>query len=203
MPTVRRSSVIRASAPAAGDASNSPDTDIVTDADDVVTGAGIDVSPDSEAGTTIELDHDGDGDDGDGDDDDDEAIHDSWKIYSKFGNKCVVCYGRGYNECLYCYGKGTIRIGPDVKRDTVTCPICGGTGREMCMRCEGTGIRPSFRYVLNKEGGLDVIKNLTNAEVCELPSQAEVEAQEETERQRQRHEQQRQDASVSSPTPSE
>lgn len=112
-------------------------------------------------------------DDGDDDDDDDpleNTYHESWDIYSKPGNLCVVCLGKGYNKCLYCNGTGYVRVGPEEERDTVPCPQCNGTGKEMCMRCEGTGIRPNFRYVLNETGdGVIKVRNPTNEEINNLP----------------------------------
>lgn len=115
----------------------------------------------------------------------DNILHDSWRIYSKPGNLCVICFGKGYSQCLFCYGKGTVRIGPEEKRDTVSCPQCGGTKQEYCRRCKGSGIRPSFRYV---SGSAEPVRNLTNEEVCNLPTQAEVEAEAEAAEQAQKHE---------------
>lgn len=124
----------------------------------------------------------------------DDVMHDSWRIYSKPGNLCVICFGKGHSKCLYCFGRGTIRVGPEAARDTLTCPQCNGTAEEFCIRCDGTGIRPNFRYVVDSD---DPVRNLTNEEVRNLPSQAEVEAQEEVQanaqqQQQQQHQQQHQ-----------
>lgn len=103
----------------------------------------------------------------------DDILHDSWRVYSKPGNLCVICFGKGSSRCLFCYGRGTVRIGPEEGRDTVPCPQCDGTKLEFCRRCNGSGIRPSFRYI---PGSLKPVRNLTNEEVCKLPTQAEIEA---------------------------
>jgi len=89
-------------------------------------------------------------------------LHESWKIYEMPGNKCVLCQGAGTTKCLYCFGEGTVTIGPEAARDTITCPHCNGTGREECVRCEGTGIRPddSFDVLL-----MEWEDNLTNEQV--------------------------------------
>lgn len=96
------------------------------------------------------------------DDEEDDEIDDSWRIYSKPGNPCVLCLGKGAVKCMYCFGEGTIRIGPEDGRDTVVCPQCKKRGSETCIRCDGTGIRPSTRVdaVTGK-----TYRNLTNEEV--------------------------------------
>lgn len=109
----------------------------------------------------------------------DDVMHESWTVYTKPGNLCVICFGKGKSPCMFCSGKGTVRIGPEDVRDTVKCPQCKGETTEMCRRCEGSGIRPSFRYV---EGSDEPVRNLTNEEVCNLPTQAEVEAKIEREK---------------------
>eukprot|EP00741_Cyanophora_paradoxa_P008102 tig00001229_g7840.t1 len=60
---------------------------------------------------------------------------------SSSGKPCMVCLSRGYIRCLFCREQGTVRVGPEDGRDTVTCPQCLGDGRETCRRCSGTGIR--------------------------------------------------------------
>lgn len=94
--------------------------------------------------------------------DDEDEIDDSWRIYSKPGNLCVLCLGKGEVKCLFCFGDGKIRIGPEDGRDTIECPQCNNTGRETCLRCDGTGIRPSTR--LDPVTG-KTYRNLTNEEV--------------------------------------
>lgn len=104
--------------------------------------------------------------------DDDERAHESWSIYSQPGNRCVICIGRGSSRCMYCFGEGTVKIGPEDVRDNLKCPLCDGSGTEVCPRCEGSGIRPDTRLnVLT----LEYEPNLTNEQVLNLPSQAELE----------------------------
>lgn len=110
--------------------------------------------------------------DGDDDDDVEEELHESWRVYSSGGNKCVICLGKGETRCLYCYGDTSVKIGPDAKRDTITCPQCKGRGSEICRRCEGSGIRPSTRFDVDK---WEYVANVTNDDICNGPTWAEVE----------------------------
>lgn len=97
-------------------------------------------------------------------------LHESWRIYSSGGNKCVICSGKGVTRCLFCYGETTIKIGPDIKRDTIQCPQCAGKGHELCRRCDGSGIRPATRFDVNlwKE-----VPNVTNEDICNGPTYEE------------------------------
>lgn len=96
-------------------------------------------------------------------------IHHSWRVYSRPGNLCVVCGGKGETRCLYCYGEGTVRIGPETGRDTLDCPHCAGAGVEICIRCEGSGKRPTTRYDTETK---QIVANITNQQVnqMDLPS---------------------------------
>lgn len=98
-------------------------------------------------------------------------VHDSWKVYEKPGNLCVLCNGKGDTRCLFCFGEGSIKIGPETARDSLTCTECHGSGIEECIRCEGSGKRPSMRYDVKSE---KFVPNMTNEQVRNLkpPSQA-------------------------------
>lgn len=96
---------------------------------------------------------------------DSAQIHDSWRVYSRPGNLCVVCGGKGETRCLYCYGEGTVRIGPETGRDTLDCPHCYGAGVEVCVRCEGSGKRPATRYDVDTK---QIVANLTNQQVNQM-----------------------------------
>lgn len=115
---------------------------------------------------------DGKPDDIEDDEDIEEELHESWHIYTSGGNKCVICFGRGETRCLYCYGESTVKIGPDEARDTIPCPQCNGNGYETCRRCKGSGIRPSTRFDVNL---WKYVPNVTNEDICNGPTWAEVE----------------------------
>lgn len=105
-------------------------------------------------------------------DDVEEELHESWRIYTSGGNKCVICFGKGETRCLYCYGESTVKIGPDKGRDTIPCPQCVGRGYETCRRCEGSGIRPSTRFDVDL---WEYVPNVTNEDICNGPTWAEIE----------------------------
>lgn len=91
-------------------------------------------------------------------------LHESWRVYEKDGNACVICSGTGKCKCLYCFGDGVVFIGPERRRDETTCPQCEGRACETCPRCRGSGIRPSTR--MDPLTG-DLVPNRTNKEVRE------------------------------------
>lgn len=91
-------------------------------------------------------------------------LHESWRVYEKEGNVCVICLGTGKCKCLYCFGDGVVYVGPEKRRDETTCPQCEGRTRETCPRCHGSGIRPSTR--MNPLTG-QLEPNRTNKEVRE------------------------------------
>lgn len=72
-------------------------------------------------------------------------LHESWRVYEKDGNACVICLGTGKCKCLYCFGDGVVFVGPERRRDETTCPQCEGRACETCPRCHGSGVRPSTR----------------------------------------------------------
>jgi hypothetical protein len=93
-----------------------------------------------------------------------DGIHESWRVYEREGNPCVICDGTGENKCLYCFGDGVVYIGAGGERDRVDCPQCGGQRVEVCPRCKGSGVRPSTRIDLVT---LKVGPNRTNRDVID------------------------------------
>jgi hypothetical protein len=90
------------------------------------------------------------------------SIDESWRVYEREGNPCVICDGTGRTKCLYCFGDGVVYIGTSRDRDGVPCPQCAGLSEEVCPRCHGSGVRPATRI---DPLTLEVVPNRTNADV--------------------------------------